>query len=74
MKLLDVLLLSGATGFFLIGLHQFYLHGILEAYWLVMLSGLLILFYKWRNPTQAQAPVEESKPKQHSKKTRKNGN
>ncbi len=73
MKLLDVMLLSGATGFFLIGLHQFYLHGILAAYWLVMLSGLLVLWYKWRNPAQIQAPTEESKPTQHSKKTRKNG-
>lgn len=74
MKLPDALLLSGATGFFLIGLHQFYLHCILAAYWLVMLSGLLVLWYKWRNPTQAQAHTEKSKPKQHSKKTRKNGN
>ena len=73
MKLLDVLLLSCATGFFLIGLHQFYLHGIVAAYWLVMLSGLLVLWYKWRNPPQIR-PSTTEQPAKNLKKTKKNGN
>jgi hypothetical protein len=48
MKLADVLLLSLAVAFLIIGIHQIMTVGIGQAYWVVMLSLILFFFYNLR--------------------------
>lgn len=48
MKLFDAILLSLSAGFFIIGVHQVMTLGITYAYWILMLSMLLLFWYRVR--------------------------
>lgn len=48
MKLADVVLLSLAAAFLIIGIHQLIVRGIGNAYGLFMLSSVLFLLYSYR--------------------------
>lgn len=49
MNLINVLLLSLAAAFLIIGIHQTMVWGIAHSYWILMLSTALLLYYKLRN-------------------------
>lgn len=48
MKLLDVVLLSLAAGFVIIGIYEVMTLGIGHAYWAIMLSLILFFIYNYR--------------------------
>lgn len=48
MKLIDVILLSLAAGFLIMGIHQVITVSFSKAYWLIMLSTLLLFVYLYR--------------------------
>lgn len=48
MKLLDVMLLSLAAGFVIIGIYEVMTLGIGHAYWAIMLSLILFFVYNYR--------------------------
>ncbi|MFM8914565.1 MAG: hypothetical protein ACKOE6_16855 [Flammeovirgaceae bacterium] len=48
MKLLDVVLLSLAAGFVIIGIYEVMTLGIGHAYWSIMLSMILFFAYNYR--------------------------
>ncbi|MBS1554189.1 MAG: hypothetical protein ACK514_17965 [Bacteroidota bacterium] len=48
MKLLDVVLLSLAAGFVIIGIYEVMTLGIGHAYWAIMLSLILFFVYNYR--------------------------
>ena len=54
MKLLDIILLSLAAGFFIIGVHQLITIGLAQAYWVFMLSTVLLIWYQIRKKSQKE--------------------
>lgn len=48
MKLLDVILISLAVAFLIIGIHQTMTVGFLHAYWVIMLALLLFFIFNLR--------------------------
>lgn len=54
MKLLDTILLSLAAGFFIIGVHQLITVGLAHAYWIFMLSTVLLIWYQIRKKSQKE--------------------
>jgi len=48
MKLVDVILLSLAAGFLIIGIHQIMTVGLGSAYWAIMLTMILFFVYTFR--------------------------
>lgn len=52
MKLTNVLLLSGSVAFLIIGIHQMMVLGITHAYWIIMLSVVLLFLYQLRKRKQ----------------------
>jgi 4-hydroxybenzoate polyprenyltransferase len=54
MKLLDAILLSLAAGFFIIGVHQLITVGLAQAYWIFMLSTVLLIWYQIRKKSQKE--------------------
>jgi hypothetical protein len=58
MKLWESLVLSASVGFFLIGIHQLFLHGLVASYWLFMISviGLVVLNLKKRPLPKPETP------------------
>jgi len=54
MKLLDTILLSLAAGFFIIGVHQLITLGLTQAYWIFMLSTVLLIWYQIRKKSQKE--------------------
>lgn len=48
MKLIDVVLLSLAAGFLIMGIHQVITVSFGKAYWLIMLSTVLLFVYLYR--------------------------
>ncbi len=78
MKLVDTIILSLAVAFFVIGVHQVFYVGVAASYWLFMLSGGLVLWFKLRKDkagAQTQAtnpqPVTQAKPAKKAKTTPK---
>ncbi|GEM_PF-424716 len=76
-KLVDTIILSLAVAFFVIGVHQVFYVGIAASYWLFMLSGGLVLWFKLRKDkagapeaTNPQ-PVSQTKPAKKAKTTPK---
>lgn len=49
MKLLDVIILSLAVVFIIIGIHQILTIGFGDAYWALMLALILFFIYNFRN-------------------------
>jgi hypothetical protein len=54
MKLPDIILLSLAVGFLIIGIHQIIIIGFGKAYWAVMLSLVLFFILNFRRNKQRQ--------------------
>lgn len=55
MKLSETLLLGAAVAFLIIGVHQTFTAGILQSYWIFMLTiGLLLFFKLKRNSSVAE--------------------
>lgn len=54
MKLLDTILLSLSAGFFIIGVHQIITVGLVQAYWIFMLSTVLLIGYQIRKKRQKE--------------------
>jgi hypothetical protein len=48
MKLTDIILLSLAAGFIIIGIYEVMVVGIGQAYWAIMLSIILFFLYTYR--------------------------
>jgi membrane protein implicated in regulation of membrane protease activity len=48
MKTSDIIILSVAVAFFVIGVHQLMLFGWQQAYWIFMLTVALLFWYKLR--------------------------
>jgi hypothetical protein len=58
MKLAESILLSLSVAFFIIGVHQTFVLGIVQSYWLFMLSVSMLLLLKL---TKAKATIEPDK-------------
>jgi hypothetical protein len=56
--------------FFIIGVHQTFVLGLLQSYWLFMLSVSMLLLYKLkrRKPETEPGKVPPQKPVAHTKK------
>jgi hypothetical protein len=54
MKLPDIILLSLAVGFLIIGIHQTMTVGFGKAYWAIMLSLVLLFLFNLRKSKQRQ--------------------
>lgn len=52
MKLTETILFSLSVAFFIIGLHQTFTVGLLESYWIFMITVGLLLFYKMKKSPQ----------------------
>lgn len=48
MKLIDAILLSAAAGFLIMGIHQVITVSFGKAYWLIMLSTVLLFVFLYR--------------------------
>jgi hypothetical protein len=48
MRLTEIILFSLSVALFIIGVHQIFTVGMAESYWIVMLSFLFLLLYKWK--------------------------
>jgi len=53
MKLADVIILSLSVALLIIGIHQTMTSGIIDSYWILMLSTALLLFFKFRKKAKA---------------------
>lgn len=74
MKLLDSLLLYGAIGFLMIGVHQSIFYGFAFSYWLFMITFILLGIYQHRKGKANQDKFENDgfgSPKKSNKKLRK---
>jgi hypothetical protein len=54
MKLADILILSLAVVFIIIGIHQTMTVGFMKAYWAIMLSMILLFVFNLRKRKQQQ--------------------
>lgn len=55
MKLIDTILLSLAAGFFIIGVHQLITLGLLQSYWIFMVSSVLLIGYQMRKKNRKES-------------------
>jgi len=53
MKLFDIILLSLATGFLIIGIGQTIYGKFIESYWIFMLSAAALIWYNMRKKKQS---------------------
>lgn len=70
MRLIDSVLLSLSVVFFIIGVHQVMTLGIAYAYWILMLSIILLFWYRIRKKNQKHKALDHGhnkKRKKHSK-------
>jgi hypothetical protein len=69
MKLSETILFSLAVAFLIIGVHQTFTVGILQSYWIFMLSITLLLIFKFlRNKSVAKQPTPSANPTGAQKK------
>ncbi|WP_162441255.1 hypothetical protein [Rhodocytophaga rosea] len=69
MKLSETILFSLAVAFLIIGVHQTFTVGILQSYWIFMLSIALLLVFKFqRNKSVEKQPTTSAKPSVVQKK------
>jgi hypothetical protein len=62
MKLTETILFSLAVAFLIIGVHQTFTVGILQSYWIFMLSITLLLIFKFqRNKSVEKQPTPSVK-------------
>ena len=64
MKLTDVIILTLSIGFLLIGIHQSMLVGVINSYWIFMISISLLLLYRLRKKKNS----DTSKDQKNSRK------
>lgn len=60
MRLGETILFSLAVVFFIIGVHQTFVVGILESYWLFMLTVTMLLLYRIKKVKQPATPSKNS--------------
>lgn len=48
MKLIDTLLLSAMVAILMIGIHQIFIHGFAQSYWIFMILLFLFFLYNFR--------------------------
>ena len=72
MRLTDIVLFSLSVVFFIIGVHQTFVLGLLQSYWLFMLSVSMLLLYKLKRRKQEpeSGKVHPQKSLTHVKKSR----
>ncbi len=71
MKLLDSIILSLVVVLFVVGIHQTFVAGFIQSYWIFMLMLVLLYWYQLRKkPKQEQAETEK-KPLKNKSKQRK---
>ena len=72
MKLLDTLLFSLTVVTFIIAVHQTFMHGIAQSYWIFMFSTALILIFRYRKgkPEKPTRPLP-NKPVQPGKRKKR---
>jgi hypothetical protein len=70
MKLAESILLSLSVAFFIIGVHQTFVLGIVQSYWLFMLSVSMLLLLKLTKGKAATEPDKSdlSRPKRQARK------
>ena len=81
MKLTDIILLSLAAGFFIIGVHQLVVItnnqnlnvGLAQSYWVFMLSVSLFLIFQLRKKKQEAAQKADSPPAKATRPTKPAG-
>ena len=62
MKLSETILFSLSVAFLIIGVHQTFTVGILQSYWIFMLSIALLLIFKFqRNKSVEKQPASSAK-------------
>lgn len=61
MKIIDVVSFSLGIGFFIIGIYEATVVGVLYSYWWFMLSAGLLLFYTYRKRSQEYRANQEQK-------------
>jgi Ca2+/Na+ antiporter len=66
-KLTDIVLFSLAVAFTVIGFHQVFVNGLLESYWIFMISFTCLIIYNLRKSYQ-KAEAEGTEDKDKSKK------
>ncbi len=71
MKLGETILFSLAIVFFIIGVHQTFLVGIIESYWLFMLTVTMLLLYKIKKGKQPPINPKSTATKQPGPKLQK---
>jgi hypothetical protein len=71
MKLSEAIFLSLSVAFFIIGVHQTFVLGMVESYWLFMLSVTMLLLFKI-NKGKHEAKPEQTSAKKPLKQPQKN--
>ncbi len=69
--LLDTIILVSATGFFLMGISQLLLVGIIGSYWLFMFSIGLLIWFQRRKSVEKEEKEKEEEALKHQKSTKK---
>ena len=67
----EAILLSLSVVFFIIGIHQTFVLGITQSYWLFMLSVVLLLVNKW-NKQKQEGKAKQPAQNPSAKPTKKN--
>jgi hypothetical protein len=72
MRLTDIIFFSLSVVFFIIGVHQTFILGLLQSYWLFMLSVSMLLLYKLkrRKPESEPGQANLQKPLVSAKKNK----
>ena len=71
MKLAETIFLSLAVAFFIIGVHQTFFVGIIESYWLFMLSVAMLLLYRMKKTSDTHSEAKPTTLKQTQSKRQK---
>jgi hypothetical protein len=70
MRLAETLFLSLSVAFFIIGVHQTFVLGLIHSYWLFMLSVSMLLLYKMKK-VKPDVNSGQTQPQQPLKRTNK---
>lgn len=68
MKIIDTAAFSLGIGFFIIGIYEAFVVGILYSYWWFMVSAALMLFYSYRKRSLEQQDTKKPNKKTNSRR------
>lgn len=60
MRLTETILFSLSVALFIIGVHQIFTVGLSESYWIIMLSFLFLLIYKWKKEKALPESIQKN--------------